>query len=60
MTKSVGFSYLETGEASGDTTSDSDQSTCGLLQDSDCSVILVDKPDILFLILSSTDVNNAK
>ena len=60
MTKTVGFSDLETGEASDDTTLDFEEGTCGLLKNSDWTVILVYKPDILFLNESNTDVNNVK
>ena len=54
------FSDLETGEASDDTTSDFEESACGLLKDSDWTATLVDKPDILFLNESNVDVNNIK
>ena len=57
MTKTVGFSDLE---VSDDTTSDFEDSACGLLNDSDWTAILVDKPDTLFLNESSKDVNNTK
>ena len=60
MTKTAGFSDLETGAASDDTTSDFGESAWGLSKDSDWIVILVDKPDMLFINESSTDVNNAK
>ena len=59
------FSDLETNEVSDDATSDIEDTSkfegvCGLLKDSDWNAILVDKPDILCINKSRTDVNNAK
>ena len=56
--RTVGFSDLKNSEPSNDTTSDFGAG--GLWNDSDWTVILVDKTDILFLNESSTDVNNTK
>ena len=60
MKKLVGFSDLETHEASDNGIPDFEESASGLLKDSDLTAILVDKPDVLFLDESSTDVINAR
>ena len=47
--KTVGVSDLETGEANDDITSDFEEGTCCLLNDSEWTPILVIKPHISFL-----------
>ena len=60
MTKTVGFSDLQTSKASDDTASDFEEGACNLPKDSDWTAVLVDECDILFFSENRTDVNNTK
>ena len=60
VTKTVGFSDVETSKAGDEATPDLEEAASGLLKDNDWAGVLMDKHDIMFVSESNTDVNNTK